>query len=168
MGEELGWSYSQRRKQVADGVKFLGSMGLPPALLLSSNLLEPIPRTLFERIERSFWRTGQNVLGVVYWGSNLQKADEMRSFSPSRYTFETGEIVALRNTFNSRTKVSEGVEKVAVEDILNILKEIPGYAGVTKKELDYVLEETGLQEGTVNFDDFIEVRSSSPSAVIDH
>jgi len=158
MGEELGWSYSQRRKQIADGVKFLGSMGLPPTL--SSNLLEPIPRTFYEKIERSFWRTGKIVLGVVWWGGSLQKVDERRSFSPSRYNFEPGEIVALRKTFNARTKASEGVEKVAVEDILNVLKEMPGYAGVTKKELDYVLEEAALQEGTVNLDDFIEVGSS--------
>jgi hypothetical protein len=68
MGEELGWSYSQRRKQIADAVNFLRSMGLSPALALSSNLPEPIPKSWVEKIERSFWRTGQNVLGVVRWG----------------------------------------------------------------------------------------------------
>jgi glycerol-3-phosphate dehydrogenase len=152
MSEELGWSYSQRRKQIAAAAVFLGSMGLPP--MLSSNLPEPTPKSWVEKIERSFWRTGSNVLGVFRWGD---KVDDTDTFTPSRSKFEPGEVVALRDAFNARTKASEGLDKVAAEEIWGILKEIPGYADITKKELDYVLDEAGLREGTIDFDQFIEV-----------
>ena len=154
MAEELGWSYSQRRKQIAAAVKFLGSMGLPPPLTLSSNLPQPISKSWFDKIEGSFWRTGRNIMNVLQWGSNV---DETDTFTPSRSKFEPGEVAALRNAFIGRTKVSEGIEKVVAEEILSILKEIPGYADITKKELDYVLDEAGLRERKVNFDEFIEV-----------
>lgn len=153
MAEELGWSYSQRRQQIAAAVEFLGSMGLPPTLMLSSNLPEPIPKSWTEKMERSFWRTRQNILSVFRWGSHFGRVDDAYSFTPSRSKFESGELAALKKTFTARTMIA----KVPVEDILNVLKEIPGYADITKKELDYVLEEAGLQEGGVNFDEFIEV-----------
>jgi hypothetical protein len=57
--------------------------------------------------------------------------DETNSVTSSRSRFEAGEVVALRKTFNARIKASEGVEKVAAEDILDILKEIPGYGDIT-------------------------------------
>ena len=154
MGEELGWSYSQRRKQIAAAVKFLGSMGLPPVLTFTSNLPEPISKSWVEKIERTFLRTGRNVSSVLRWGSDSRKVDE--KFTLSRSKFEPGEVVTLRTAFNTRTK-AEGVEKVVVEEILGILKEIPGYADITQKELDYVLDEARLREGMVNFDEFIEV-----------
>ena len=160
MAEELGWSYAQRRKQIAAAVRFLGSMGLPPALTISSNLPEPIPKSWLDRIERSFWRTGRNILSLVQWGNIAQRVDETDTFTPSRSKFEPGEVAALRNAFNRRTKVAEGIEKVISEEILSILKEIPAYADITKKELDYVLDEAGLRERAVSFDEFIEVGST--------
>lgn len=166
MAEELGWSYSQRRKQIAAAVKFLGSMGLPPALMLSSNLPEPIPKSWFDKIERSFWRTGRNIVSVLPWGSNAQRVDETDTFTPSRSKFEPGEVAALRTVFNARAKVSEGIEKVAAEEMLRILRGIPGYADITRKELDYVLDEAGLRERTVSFDEFIEVGISSFSVTV--
>ncbi len=160
MSEELGWSYWHRQVQIAAAVKFLGSMGLPPSLMNPSNLPETVPKSWIDEVERFLWKSTNGLSSLVRWGGVLQKVD---TFTPSRSRFEGGEVIALRNAFTTRTRVSNGVEKVVIGDMLDILKGIPGYADITKKELDYVLDEAGMQEGEVDFDELIEVRELSQS-----
>jgi glycerol-3-phosphate dehydrogenase len=158
MSEELGWSYWHRQVQIAAAVKFLGSMGLPPSLVNPLNPLETIPKSWIDEVERFLWKSRSGLSSLVRWGGVLQKVDHTDTFTPSRSRFEGGEVIALRNAFTARTRVSNGVEKVVIGDILDILKGISGYADITKKELEYVLDEAGMQEGEVNFDELIEVR----------
>lgn len=162
MGEELGWSYWHRQVQIVAAVKFLGSMGLPPVLLNSTHLPETVPRSWIDEIERFLWKSRSGLSSLVRWDNVVHQTD---SFTPSRSRFEGGEVIALRNAFTARTTVSDGVEKVLITDILDILKGIPGYADITKKELEYVLDEGGMQ-GEVNFDEFIEVSAVNYRNVI--
>ena len=158
MGEELEWSYSQRQKEIADAVKFLGSMGLPPALMTPSSRPEAIPKTRIEEFERFLLRAGRGLLNIVGWRDVMQTVNQTDAFTSSRSKFEAGEVAALKQAFSARTSLVDGVKKVPVGGILDILKEIPGYADLTKKELDYVLDEAGMKDGEVAFDEFIEVR----------
>ncbi|KAJ3508436.1 hypothetical protein NLJ89_g5753 [Agrocybe chaxingu] len=59
MADELGWSYRERRRQIKAAVRFLGTMGLPAALLVEGNYPEPIPKGW---MERGVWRAGKSVL----------------------------------------------------------------------------------------------------------
>ncbi|KAF8182337.1 FAD dependent oxidoreductase-domain-containing protein [Pholiota molesta] len=129
MAEELGWSYSERQRQIAATVKFLGTMGLTPAFMAAASVPEPLPRG---------WR---------------------EQSGPGRSKFEAGEVVALRNAFNGRAvSGADGSEKVKTVDVLDILKAMPGFSEVTRKELEYVLDEAGLREQSeLDSDEFIEV-----------
>jgi len=156
MAQELGWSYSQRCKQIAMAVQFLGSMGLNPTLMVSSNIPEPIPKTWVESLEKKFWKVGRSTLTMVGLGS-AEVAAKPNEYIPGRSKFEGGEVATLRNAFGRRTKSIDGDEKVRSDEILNILKEIPGYSEISQKEVNYVIDEAGMRDGVVNFDEFIEV-----------
>ncbi|KAJ3491154.1 hypothetical protein NLJ89_g11367 [Agrocybe chaxingu] len=109
-----------------------------------------------EKVERGVWRAGKSVLVLV--GLTKEKADRLGAFGLGRSKFEGGELAALRYAFATRTtKNGDGVEKVGTEEILELLKDVPGYSEVSKKELDYVLDEAGFKDGQVNFDEFIEI-----------
>lgn len=170
MADELGWSFSERQRQIASAVKFLGSMGLPPALTSASNFPEAIPKSWIEHAERNFWRASKDLAKILAWSVGRDiKTDKVPKdvFVPSRSKFEGGEIAALRSAFNTRmNRGQEGIERLSVPEILGALKIVTAYAGVKQKELDYVLEEAGLTEGEINFDEFIEVRSSLPSIIL--
>lgn len=154
MAEELGWSYSERQRQIAATVKFLGTMGLPPAFMAATNVPEPLPRGWREQVTAAIWRAGA---GLLNWRNPIIEHVEN---GPGRSKFEAGEVVALRNAFNGRAVLSaDGSEKVKTADVLDILKAMPGFSEVTRKELDYVLDEAGLREQSeLDSDEFIEVR----------
>ena len=123
--------------------------------MTSAFVPEPEPRGILEHIEKALWKAG-TVLGFGTIGS--QKVVYGRS------KFEGGEVAALRNAFISS---AQGAAAAAVElklktgDILEILKDVTGYSEITKKELNYVLDEAGLKgQEEVDLDQFIEVSPS--------
>lgn len=163
MADELGWSYKERKNQITKAVEFLGSMGLPPAFMTSAFIPEPEPRGLTEHIEKAFWKAGTGVVHILGFG-NI----ESREKAYGRSKFEGGEVAALRNAFITNARAQQGGAAIAgelklkTEDILDILKDATGYSEISRKELNYVLDEAGLKgHGEVDFDQFIEVSSRS-------
>jgi glycerol-3-phosphate dehydrogenase len=170
MAEELQWSYAERQRQIANTVKFLESMGLtaPP-----STVPAPIPRGFLEKAREEAKRAGLWVLG---YGRGMDITVE--SFGPGRSRFEAGEMAALRQAFAGKAKAAvptivsgdgDVAElKVQMDEVMDILKSVPGYPEISKKELDYVVAEAGMDGQTeVDLDEFIEVRflSCFPSLV---
>ena len=162
MAEELQWSYSERQRQISNAVMFLESMGLhaPPSTITPA----PIPRGFMEKASEGVKRAGSWILGYGR-GSDVT----IESFGPGRSRFEVGEIAALRTAFGGRARVfvpaSVGGDgdvaelKVPMEEVMDILKSVPGYPEISKKELDYVVAEAGMDgQKEVDLDEFIEVR----------
>ncbi|KAF8965939.1 FAD dependent oxidoreductase-domain-containing protein [Flammula alnicola] len=161
MADELGWSYAERQRQITNAVAFLGSMGLTPAFMAAANIPEPIPRGWAEKARGALWRAGVGAVNLVLLRQPAAAAEGSEHFGlgPGRSKFEAGEVAALRNGFGTRAKVgADGVEKVQTEEVLGVLQAVPGYSEISKKELDYVLEEAGLKgQGEIGFDEFIEI-----------
>lgn len=159
MAEELGWSLSERERQINKALNFFGSMGLSPAYV-AAHKPRPIPRGTWEKVQTGLWDACIAVIHTVRPG----KATEVtpaEGFAPGRSKFEPGEVSTLRNAFVARKKAAE--EKVHLDDILDILKDVPGYAEISDKELDYVLNEAGMiGQIEFNFDEFIEVSHLLP------
>ncbi|KAF9474285.1 DAO-domain-containing protein [Pholiota conissans] len=156
MAEELGWSYSERRRQIAATVKFLGSMGLTPAFMAAANIPEPLPRGWCEHATAAIWKAST---GLWNWGFGSPVLEHVES-GPGRSKFEPGQVVALRTLFNARAVAGvDGAERtVKTKEVLDILKSMNGYSEMTQKELDYVLDEAGLRDqGELDLDEFIEV-----------
>jgi glycerol-3-phosphate dehydrogenase len=165
MADELGWSRSQQRQQIESAVSFLSSMGLAPD---SAVIPEPKPRGLLERAESALWR----VRGVLVGMGTDTGGKGRPSVVYSRAQFEAREVEALRNAFRRRAKavVSRepsgvglgGVEErqqIRKDELVEVLKEVPGYEDVAAKDCEYVLEEAGFNDrNNVDFDEFIEVR----------
>jgi len=159
MAEELNWTYKQRQDQIDKAVKFLSSMGIPPAFA-AANKPVPIPRGTFEKITDSLWKTAVSGLRLI----GMKQAElPPVSAGPGRSKFEGGEVAALRLAFAAYAKPTgvDGEEKVKVEEVKDILKELPAYADISrinKKDLDYVLHEVDMSaQDALNFDEFIEV-----------
>jgi glycerol-3-phosphate dehydrogenase len=163
MADELQWSYSERQRQIANTVKFLESMGLtagPP-----STLPPPFPRGFKEKVREEVRRAGLWVLG---YGRGADVTVE--SFGPGRSRFEAGEMAALKQAFAGKAKVAVAPAtvggdcdvaelKVQMEEVMDILRSVPGYPEISKKELDYVVAEAGMDgQAEVDLDEFIEVR----------
>jgi glycerol-3-phosphate dehydrogenase len=159
MADEFGWSYSERKKQISNAFHFLGSsMGLPPTFMTSAFIPEPEPRGMMEHIEKALWKAGTDVLHVL----GFSTIESHRVYGRSK--FEGGEVAALRNAFISNAHgvgaAAAGELKLKTGNILEILKDVTGYSEITKKELNYVLDEAGLKgQGEVDLDQFIEVRA---------
>lgn len=162
MAQELNWTYAQRKQQIDDAVRFLGSMGISPALA-AAYTPEPIPRGRWENFTWSMRKAG-----VGAWNLFRAVPETRESFGPGRSKFEAGEVAALRSAFTGRARpVEDGEEKVKAEEVVDVLKLVPSYSEIskiTKKELDYVLDEAGMHgQSDFNFDEFIEVGTSSVS-----
>ena len=162
MADELGWSYKERKNQISKGVQFLGSMGLSPAFMTSAYIPEPEPRGMMEYMEKALWKVGTGVVHFLGF-SNIASHDK----AYGRSKFEGGEVAALRNAFISNARAqrgdvaTSGELKLRTEVILEILKDVTGYSEISKKELNYVLGEAGLEgHGEVDFDEFIEASLS--------
>ena len=158
MADEFGWSYKERKNQISKGVQFLGSMGLPPDFMTSAYIPEPEPRGIMEHIEKALWKAGTGVIHVLGFG-NIESHEK----AYGRSKFEGGEVASLRNAFISHARAHDdgatsGELKLETGEILEILRDVTGYSEISKKELNYVLDEAGLKgHGEVGFDEFIEV-----------
>ncbi|KAF8869007.1 DAO-domain-containing protein [Gymnopilus junonius] len=154
MAEELGWSLSERQRQIDKAVNFFGSMGLSPAYV-ATHRPRPIPRGTWEKVQTGLWDACIAVANTVRPGKTAE-VTPAEGFASGRSKFEPGEISAIRNAFVAHKNAAE--EKVHLNEVLDVLKDVPGYAEVSEKELDYVLNEAGLTgQVEFNFDEFIEI-----------
>ncbi|KAL0961472.1 hypothetical protein HGRIS_006416 [Hohenbuehelia grisea] len=156
MAEELGWSASRQRTEVERALIYFETMGLPPHAVSAASVklaLGPAQWLSPARIAEALWGA-------------LGRAEEPRVPSSSpRALFAPGEIDALRGAFGQRAhKVGVQAEKQDViqrGEIAAVLGAFPGYAHISKKEYEYVFEETGFaSREELDFDEFIEVCGS--------
>ncbi|KZT65822.1 DAO-domain-containing protein [Daedalea quercina L-15889] len=140
MAEECKWSSSRKSAELERATRFLASMGLPPGA-------EPLhrPQGLLEKVE--------GALGLGVGHRRKRAAPEMVY---SRAQFEAGEVEQLRVVFVGAAKGAE--EKLGHERVLDLVKAMPGYGAVNKKDYEYVLEEAGFSKAQdVDFDEFVEI-----------
>jgi glycerol-3-phosphate dehydrogenase len=154
MAEELNWTRAQKRQQIDGAMVFLSSMGLAPdTVRLAASELAPIGL-----LESVLWRLG----GLWMWQGKARPSVEY-----SRARFEAGEVEELRRAFGKRAfavivkdvngQDAEG-EKIKKAELVEVLKEVPGYEDVQSKDCEYALEEAGFANRVdVNFDEFVEV-----------
>ncbi|KAF7323209.1 Glycerol-3-phosphate dehydrogenase [Mycena chlorophos] len=146
MAAELGWSSAEKAQQIKRAVEFLSSMGLPPGTTLP-------PHGVRERVEHAVWGAARG-LGLV--------AAEQESKGYSRAKFEGSELAALKSAFmrvavgvSGPTGPETRLQKAALK---SVLVEVPGYEGLTPKELRYVLDEAGFRkQPDFDWDEFLEI-----------
>ncbi|KAJ7611615.1 FAD dependent oxidoreductase-domain-containing protein [Roridomyces roridus] len=142
MAGELGWSKSEKTKQVARAVEFLGSMGLAPGSV------PPREPALIQDAVMNVARA----LGLVARSQPVV-------FGYSRAKFDSAELAALKGAFaRSATLGQEAQARLPKVALGSVLKEVPGYEGISATEYDYVLEEAGFKGSKdVDFDEFLEI-----------
>lgn len=150
MAEDLNWSHSRQQAEIDRATKFLASMGLPPGI-------EPPPLKTHSFMEK-FWSLLGFTSRVSSEGGTLRTA---RGVVYSRAQFEAGEITALRDAFVTRTQQYPAVEDethLGRADVFGLIESLKGYEGVSQKDYEYVLMETGFADKLdFNFDEFVEV-----------
>ena len=152
MAEDLGWNHSRQRAEIDRATKFLASMGLPPGT-------DPPPLKT-----RSFVEKFRALLGFAPQGSNLARTLRAgQEMVYSRAQFEAGEITALQDAFAARVQqypAVEGETHLGRADVIGLIKSLKGYEGVSQKDYEYVLTETGFADKSdFNLDEFVEVGS---------
>ena len=79
----------------------------------------------------------------------------------SRAQFEAGEVTALQDGFTTRVQqysVVEGEAHPGRADVIGLVEGLKGYEGVSQKDYEYVLKETGFADKSdFNFGEFVEV-----------
>lgn len=150
MAEDLGWNHSRQRAEIDRATKFLASMGLPPGT-------DPPPLKT-----RSFMEKLRALLGFAPQGSSLARTLRAgQEMVYSRAQFEAGEITALQDAFAARVQqypAVEGETHLGRADTIGLIKSLNGYEGVSQKDYEYVLTETGFADKpNFNLDEFIEV-----------
>lgn len=179
MSEELGWTRQERIKQIKDTIDFLvGSMGLDEGYVLGDGGVRWVrerlePRGWVERGERNIWWIMDLLQNGANFGSGksavIGGAEKGRVLGRAR--FEVGEVGVLKSAFDkySTSAPPDGVGsvgvvpaetkgKLATRLVLDILKQIPGYEGITRKELEYILEEAGFKgRQELDWEEFLEV-----------
>ncbi|OSX56431.1 hypothetical protein POSPLADRAFT_1175160 [Postia placenta MAD-698-R-SB12] len=145
MAEEHGWGKARKAEELASATLFLASMGLPPGAQPATAPAEP--HGLLARVGSAIG------LGPA---RRRRAAPEMVY---SRAQFEAGEVEALREAFKSRASgASEADARLRHEEVLELVKGLPGYAGINGKDYDYVLEEAGFSKSpAVDIDQFLEI-----------
>jgi len=150
MAEDLNWNRSRQQAEIDRATKFLASMGLPPGI-------EPPPLKTHSFMEK-FW----SLLGFTSqaW-SEARTPRAAREMVYSRAQFEAGEITALRDAFVARTQQYPAVEDethLGRADVFGLIESLKGYEGVSRKDYEYALTETGFADKPdFNFDEFVEV-----------
>lgn len=151
MAEDLNWDRSRQRVEVERAAKFLTSMGLPPGI-------EPPPLKTHSFMEK-FWTLLGFTVQVISKTGTLRAAQEIVH---SRAKFEAGEITALHEAFAGRVQqypAIEGETHLGREDVISLIRSLKGYEGVSQKDYEYVLTETGFVDRSgFDLEEFIEVR----------
>jgi glycerol-3-phosphate dehydrogenase len=146
MAEELGWRRARKREEIERAVEFLATMGLAPGA--GAILLESAPNSMLERLIYALWRPGTAPgakVSAVY----------------SRAQFEAGEVDALRDVYLRRARAVAGQDtRLSKSEVIDLLRETPGYEDVSVKDYEYVLDEAGFRgKDQIDFDEFVEVTS---------
>ncbi|KAJ3922924.1 DAO-domain-containing protein [Lentinula edodes] len=159
MAFHLGWDLSRKKQEIRSTVKFLESMGLKREVVEAQykevgGLPEPIARG---------WRE----IPPVY----------------SRAKFDRSELVALRTAFEvfasdvfpgvapshvesthipSPTMLKQSSKLLPVSQVLQVIRQVPGYqemlASDLDKDLNYVIEEAGFKgRKEIGFEEFVEI-----------
>ena len=153
MAGDLNWSLSRQRAEVERTTKFLASMGLPPGI-------EPPPLKTHSLMEK-FW-TFLGYTAQVLGDTGTSRAAQEIVYS--RAKFEAGEITALHEAFTVRVQqypAIEGETHLGREDAINLIRSLKGYEGVSQKDYEYVLTETGFADKSgFDLEEFIEVGKS--------
>jgi len=122
------------------------------------------PRGRVERLERG-WRYIHGLINRSL-GNIVKILDSRRSVSTSVITagekirvlsrahFEAGEVGALKSIFDKYAMSSvlsapsssqrDDKNQILTTSVINSIKEVAGYEAITRKELEYVLEEAGF------------------------
>ena len=153
MAEDLNWSHSRQQTEINRATQFLASMGLPPGI-------EPPSLKTHSFVEKFLALLGftPQVLGET---RTMRAGREMVY---SRAQFEAGEIMALRDAFTARAQqypAAEDETQLGRPDVIGLIRSLKGYEGVSQKDYEYVLTETGFADKSdFNFDEFVEVWES--------
>ena len=153
MANELNWNRAQKKAQIEQAVSFLRSMGLAPD---TASVLPEIERVGL--LEGMTWR-----LGGIWGGASKVRT----SVEYSRAQFEAGEVDALRQAFEKKASMvnvtdASGVVgeiwRVMKEELIEIIKDVPGYEDTAAKDCEYALQEAGFAgRADIDLDEFIEV-----------
>jgi glycerol-3-phosphate dehydrogenase len=149
MGEELGWSRDRKEKEIEGAGQFLLSMGLQPG----TPLPEVKPSNIVERVGGAL-HTGLGLRSSAKAPSTISPVAPAVSFS--RAQFESGELENLKAAFARVAKE----ERLARDQITELVHLVPGYESIGPKETDYVLAEAGfVNRKDLDFDEFVEVNT---------
>ncbi|KAI0632262.1 DAO-domain-containing protein [Trametes polyzona] len=147
MAEELHWSPARVRAETAKATEFLGSMGLPPGA--APRRISNEPKGVVDCFEIA--------LGAKGGKAPRPQAAELVY---SRAQFAAGEVEALHGAFDARLpKEQQGAaHRLPVQEAFDLVRGLPGFEAVGKKDFDYVLEEAGFKNiRDVDFDEFVEI-----------
>ena len=155
MAEDLNWTHSRQQAEIDRATSFLASMGLPPGF--------DSPPLKTHSLLGKLWA----LLGLAPQASSLARtlraAQEMVY---SRAQFEAGEIAALRDAFTASLQhypAAEDETQLGRADVIGLIKSLKEYEGVSQKDYEYVLTETGFADKSdFNFDEFVEVLRNAP------
>jgi glycerol-3-phosphate dehydrogenase len=153
MAEEYGWSSARKASEISNAVVFLTSMGLPASAAPgAAAAAEPKLNTLMGRVEHALY-TG---LGLRS-GSSAGSGVKVVTSSSGRSMIDAAEMESLKAAFRRESSGTSG-ERLPRVSVLGLVKSIPGFEGVSNKEYDYVLVETGLKSrDDVDMNEFVEV-----------
>ncbi|KAG5634611.1 hypothetical protein H0H81_001380 [Sphagnurus paluster] len=171
MADELNWSLSERKAQIARAVAFFESMGLPRGAI--STMPAPLPRG---RLEKA-WAWVTSGFGLGLGGGGVKELASGTSLRYGRARFEPAELAALTAAFDrhARSVLVDGEREEVVDRarVRDAVCQVAGYEGVSEKDFEYVLDEAGVRERDgVDFDAFIEICGSlkevafSPESVV--
>ena len=150
MAEDLNWSHSRQLAEVERATNFLASMGLPLGT-------EPPPLKSHSFTEK-FWAP-LACMAQVSGDAGTSRAPQEMVYS--RAQFEAGEITALHDAFIARVQQDAAVEDethLGRVDVIGLIRSLKGYEGVSQKDYEYVLTETGFAEKSdFGFEEFVEV-----------
>jgi glycerol-3-phosphate dehydrogenase len=153
MAEEYGWSSARKASEISNAVVFLTSMGLPASAAPgAAAAAEPKLNTLMGRVGHALY-TG---LGLRS-GSSAGSGVKVVTSSSGRSMIDAAEMESLKAAFRRESSGTSG-ERLPRVSVLGLVKSIPGFEGVSNKEYDYVLVETGLKSrDDVDMNEFVEV-----------
>ncbi|KAL7279835.1 hypothetical protein ACG7TL_006242 [Trametes sanguinea] len=150
MAEELHWSAARRKAEVDAAKDFLRSMGLPPGAVPRPVSNEP--KTVVECFE--------SALGMKHAAARRAPV-AAQEIVYSRAQFAAGEVEALQGAFEKRVpeeRKAQGLNRLAVDEVYELVSGLPGFEDVRKKDYEYVLEEAGFKgQKDVDFDEFVEI-----------
>ncbi|KAI0335747.1 DAO-domain-containing protein [Cubamyces sp. BRFM 1775] len=149
--EELHWAPARAKAEFAAAQDFLASMGLPPGA--APRPLSSEPRTVVECFE--------SALGMKTRSRGAPGTSGAQEIVYSRAQFAAGEVEALHGAFEKRVPAERragGEDKLAVGEVFELVKNLPGFQEIRQKDYDYVLEEAGFKgRKDVDFDEFVEI-----------